>query len=183
MRHNEAGPVAVLNGVLCCASVYGSFHVASLAPICYGHGNDRLFGTGYFYPPLFLRAVLVVWEQRHCLPDADIGSVRCAPCIMVLLYHFPFPALCGLCPVRRIPCIGGCRFREALMEERQLLRLPVHFRIDPEITHVWIPAQAAVVDDVVRIVGKLELGPSVMIKGLPRLALHHRVGAFLCDIP
>lgn len=51
MRHNEAGPVAVLNGVLCYASVYRSFHVASLAPICYGHGNDRLFGTGYFYPP------------------------------------------------------------------------------------------------------------------------------------
>lgn len=44
-------------------------------------------------PTLFLRAVLVIWEQRHCLPDAYVSAVRRAACIVVLLYHFPFPAL------------------------------------------------------------------------------------------
>lgn len=184
MRHNEAGPVAVLNGVLCCASVYGSFHVASLAPICCGHGNDRLSGTGCFYPlPLFLRAVLVIWEQRNLLPDAYVSAMCRAACIMVLLYNFPFPALCGLCPVRGIPYVGGCRFGEALVEERQLLRLLVHFRIDPEIAHIRIPAVAAVVHYGVRIIRKLQPGTFLVVKGFPRLSLHYRVGAFLCDIP
>lgn len=174
MRHNEAGPVAVLNGVLCYASVYGSFHVAALAPMCYGHGNDRLFGTSYFCPPpLFLRTVLIIWEQRDLLPDAYISTMRSASCIMVFLYHFPFPALCGLCPVRRIPSIGGCRFRKALVKELQLLRLLVHFRIDPEITHIRIPAVAAVVHYVVRIIGELQLGTFLMIKGFPCLSLYY----------
>ena len=173
MRHNEAGPVAVLNGVLCYASVYGSFHVASLAPICYGHGNDRLFGTGYFYPPLFLRAVLVIGEQRDRLPDAYVSTMRRAACIVVLLYHFPFPALCGLCPVGRIPFIGGCRFGEALMEELQLLRLLVHFRIDPEITHIRISAVAAVVHYGVRIIRELQPGTFLVVKGFPCLSLYY----------
>lgn len=173
MRHNEAGPVAVLNGVFCYVSVYGSFHVASLSPICYGHGNDRLFGIGYFYPPLFLRAVLVIWEQRDLLPDAYVSTVRRAACIMVLLYHFPLPALCGLCPVGRIPFIGGCRFREALMEELHLLRLLVHFRIDPEIAHIRIPAVAAVVHYGVRIIRELQPGTFLVIKWFPCLSLYY----------
>ena len=124
-------------------------------------------------PPLFLRAVLVIWEQRDLLPDAYVSSVSCAPCVMVLLYHFPFPALCGLCPVRRIPYVGGCRFGEALMEELQLLRLLVHFRIDPEITHIRIPAVAAVVHYGVRIVRELQPGTFLVVKGFPCLALYY----------
>lgn len=69
------------------------------------------------------------------------------------------------------------------MEELQLLRLLVHFHIDPEIAHVWIPAVAAVVHYGVRIIGELELGTFLVVKGLPRLSLHYRVGVFLCDIP
>ena len=124
-------------------------------------------------PPLFLRAVLVIREQRDLLPDAYVSTMHRAACIMVLLYHFPFPALCGLCPVRRIPYIGGCCFREALMEELQLLRLLVHFRIDPEIAHVWISAQAAVVHYGVGIIRELQPGTFLVVKGLPRLALYY----------
>ena len=69
------------------------------------------------------------------------------------------------------------------MEELQLLRLLVHFRIDPEITHIRIPAVAAVVHYGVRIVREPELRPSVVIKGLPSLALNNGLGSFLCDIP
>lgn len=69
------------------------------------------------------------------------------------------------------------------MEELQLLRLLVHFRIDPEISHIRIPAVAAVVHYGVRIIRELQPGPSVVIKGFPCLSLHYRVGAFLCDIP
>lgn len=134
-------------------------------------------------PSLFLRTVLVIWEQRDLLPDAYVSTMCRAACIMVLLYHFPFPALCGLCPVRRIPYIGGCCFREALMEELQLLRLLVYLRIDPEIAHIRIPAVAAVVHYGVRIIRELQPGPSVVIKGFPCLSLHYRVSAFLCDIP
>lgn len=124
-------------------------------------------------PPLFLRAVLVIGEQRDRLPDTYISTVRRAACIVVLLYHFPFPALCGLCPVGRIPFIGGCRFGEALMEERQLLRLLVHFRIDPEITHIRIPAVATVVHYGVRIIRKLQPGTFLVVKGFPRLSLYY----------
>lgn len=134
-------------------------------------------------PSLFLRAVLVIWEQRDLLPDAYVSTMCRAACIMVLLYHFPFPALCGLCSVRRIPYVGGCRFGEALMEELQLLRLLVHFRIDPEIAHIRIPAVAAVVHYGVRIIRELQPGTFLVVKGFPCLALHYRVGAFLCDIP
>lgn len=124
-------------------------------------------------PSLFLRAVLVIWEQRDLLPDAYVSTMCRATCIMVLLYHFPFPALCGLCPVRGILYIGGCCFREALMEELQLLRLLVHFRIDPEIAHVWISAQAAVVHYGVRIIRELQPGTFLVVKGLPRLSLYY----------
>lgn len=122
---------------------------------------------------LLLRAVLVIREQRDLLPDAYVSTVRRAACIKVLLYHFPLPALCGLCPVRGIPFIGGCRFGEALMEERQLLRLLVHFRIDPEIAHIGIPAVAAVVHYGVRIIRKLQPGTFLVVKGFPCLSLYY----------
>ena len=128
---------------------------------------------GLLLSPLLLRAVLVIWEQRDLLPDAHISTVRRTACIMVLLYHFPLPALCGLCPVRRVPFIRGCRFREALMEELHLLRLLVHFSIDPEISHIRIPAVAAVVHYGIRIIRELQPGAFLMIKGFPCLSLYY----------
>ena len=131
-------------------------------------------------PPLFLRAVLIIREQRDLLPDAYVSTMRRAACIVVLLYHFPFPALCGLCPVRRIPYIGGCRFRETLMEELQLLRLLVHFRIDPEIAHIRIPAVASVVHYGVRIIRELQPGTFLVVKGFPCLSLYYRSLVVTC---
>lgn len=69
------------------------------------------------------------------------------------------------------------------MKELQLLRLLVHFRIDPEIAHIRIPAVAAVVHYGVRIIRELQPGTFLVVKGFPCLSLHYRVGAFLCDIP
>lgn len=128
---------------------------------------------GLLLSPLLLRAVLIIWEQRDLLPDAHISTVRRTACIMVLLYHFPLPALCRLCPVRRIPFIRGCRFREALMEELHLLRLLVHFRIDPEIAHIRIPAVEAVVHYGIRIIRELQPGTFLVIKGFPCLSLYY----------
>lgn len=69
------------------------------------------------------------------------------------------------------------------MEERQLLRLLVHFRIDPEIAHIRIPAVAAVVHYGVRIIRELQPGTFLVVKGFPCLSLNNGLGAFLCDIP
>lgn len=59
------------------------------------------------------------------------------------------------------------------MEELQLLRLLVHFRIDPEIAHIRIPAVAAVVHYGVRIIRELQPGTFLVVKGLPCLALYY----------
>lgn len=60
----------------------------------------------------------------------------------------------------------GCRFREDLTEELHLLRLLIHFRIDPEIAHIRIPAVEAVVHYGVRIIRELQLGTFPAVKGV-----------------
>ena len=62
------------------------------------------------------------------------------------------------------------------MEELQLLRLLVHFRIDPEIAHIRIPAVAAVVHYGVRIIRELQPGTFLVVKRLASLALDDRIG-------
>jgi hypothetical protein len=118
-------------------------------------------------------ALLGIGEQRYCLPYADIGSVSCAPCIVVLLYDFPLPALCTLYAVVRIPVALLSFLRKGQSEEVQLLGLLVYFRVDPKIAHIRISAVAAVIDDVVRVVGKLELWTFLVIKGFPCLSLQY----------
>ena len=109
--------------------------------------------------------------------------MRSASRIVILFYDFPLPALCALGTVVGVPVALWSVLRERELEECQLLCLLVDFGIDPEITHIGIFAQAAVVDDIVRVVRKLQLRPSVVIKGLPSLTLNNGLGAFLCDIP
>lgn len=62
------------------------------------------------------------------------------------------------------------------MEELNPLRLSVHSRIDPEILHIKIPAVEVVVHYGVRIVGELQPGTFLVIKGvsLPVPALQGR---------
>lgn len=86
-----------------------------------------------------------------------------AACIMVLLYHFQLPALCGLCPVGRLP-LAEVAASEKLTEELHLLRLLIHFRIDPEIAHIRIPAVEAVVHYGIRIIGELQHGAFLAVK-------------------
>lgn len=52
------------------------------------------------------------------------------------------------------------------MEELNPLRLPVHFRIAPEIVHIKIPAVEAVVHYGVRIIRELQPGTFLVIKGV-----------------
>ena len=59
------------------------------------------------------------------------------------------------------------------MEDLNPLRLPVHFRIAPEIVHIKIPAVAAVVHYGVRIIRELQPGTSVVIKGFPCLSMYY----------
>lgn len=59
------------------------------------------------------------------------------------------------------------------MEELQLLRLLVHFRIDPEITHIRIPAVAAVVHYGIRIIREFQPGAFLVVKGFPCLSLYY----------
>lgn len=59
------------------------------------------------------------------------------------------------------------------MEELQLLRLLVYLRIDPEISHIRIPAVAAVVHYGVRIIRELQPGTFLVVKGFPCLSLYY----------
>ena len=55
---------------------------------------------------VLVMALLAIGEHRHCLPDADIGSVRCAPCVLICLEE---AATCS--PVPAIYCNQDtCRY-------------------------------------------------------------------------
>lgn len=129
---------------------------------------------------VLVMALLAIGEQRHCLPDADIGSVRCAPCVLIcLLKKLPPVALCLLYTVIRIRAVIYTLLRESELTELQILGLGVYICVDPEIAHIRVVTQTRITND---LCGSLSLlfsvtnfyvRPSVVIKGFPCLALYY----------